>query len=110
MSCETSCEQVFDHILITPLIRGGTRVAWQMHSQFRDPGPYQFQLQFGRTGSATADDWDNVGTAVYDTYYADDPTQRIYGMQNRAFYRVVVTTGLAEYYSRPTNIFDSFIS
>ncbi len=108
MSCETSCEQVFDHILITPLIRGGTRVAWQMHSQFRDPGPYQFQLQFGRTGSATADDWDNVGTAVYDTYYADDPTQRIYGMQNRAFYRVVVTTGLAEYYSRPTNIFDSF--
>lgn len=108
MTCEISCDRVFDHILILPLIRGGTRVSWRLHSQLRDAGPYQFQLQFGRTSNPDADDWENVGPAVYDTYYADDPKQRIYGMQNRAFYRVILTTGVADYYSQPTNIFDSF--
>lgn len=108
MSCTPICENVFSELRVMPLIRGGTRVAWELHPHFADPGPYTFQLQFGRTGNPLADDWVNVGPAVTDTYYADDGIQRIYGMQLRCFYRVSLTTAYGEYTSKPYNLASAF--
>lgn len=108
MTCLTNCEWVFGSFHIMPLIRGGTRVTWTLHPQLKDPAPYTFQLQFGRTDNPAADDWVDVGPPVTDTYYADDPTQRLYGLQFRCFYRVKLTTSFAEYVSRPHNIVGTF--
>lgn len=107
-NCGPDCSWVFGDLTVMPLMRGGTRVTWTLHPQFRDAGPYTFQLQFGRTGNPLADDWVDVGPAVSDTYYADDPEQRLYGMQFRGYYRILLTTTYAEYVSRPANIVSSF--
>lgn len=107
-ACGPDCSWVFGELAVMPLIRGGTRVSWALHPQFKDAAPYTFQLQFGRTGNPLADDWEDVGPAVTDTYYADDASQRLFGMQPRCFYRVKLTTSFAEYVSRPANIWTTF--
>ena len=99
--CQLPCAAIFSHISVTPTIKQGTRVEWGLLSSFRDPGPYQYTLQVGRTGNPRADDWVNVGTPAYDVFYMEDDQQRVYGMTNWTHYRLRVVTGLNTYYSAP---------
>lgn len=100
-NCQFNCEQVFGTIRVLPTIKHGTRVEWELHPQFRDPGPYEFQLQFGHTGTNDADDWEPVGAAAYDVYYMEDDTQRVFGKTQWSHYRICLTTATTTYFSRP---------
>ena len=100
--CAPSCELVFDRLVVSYLMRGGTRVMWELQPTFTDDGPYIFQLQVSESANPNASDWEDVGAPVGNTYYAIDGEQRSFGKMNRAFYRVKLYTGTATYYSEPT--------
>lgn len=100
--CPPDCDNVFDLVHVSYLIRGGTRVMWQMVPDFRDPYPWIFQLQVGNSGNPNADDWENVGLSVENTCYAIDSDQRVYGKTQSTHYRVKLSTTNGEYYSDPT--------
>ncbi len=105
--CQPECSWVFERVRVWHVTVGGTRVEWLLHPQFVDPGPYEFQLQVGRTALLTADDWADVGLPVTDVYYAVDDRQRLHGMTPWSHYRVRLTTGLGVYYSKPEAILGS---
>lgn len=105
--CGPQCEWIFARLRAWPLINGGTRVEWVLHPRFSDPRPHTFQLQFGRTGNAEADDWVDVGLTVDDTYYAVDDTKRVYGKFQWTHYRVLLASSVAVYASAPQNLYGS---
>jgi hypothetical protein len=105
VNCGPSCEWIFDRVKVYPQIDGGTRVEWTIHPQFADAAPYTFQLQVGRTSDSYADDWVNVGTAVVDTYYVVDSSQRAYGRFQWTHYRVVLSTSVGSYASKPQHVY-----
>lgn len=105
--CRPDCEWIFDRVRVWHVTTGGTRVEWQLHPQFTDPGPYDFQLQTGRTGLSTADDWTDVGLPVTDAFYAVDDTQRLYGQTPWTHYRIKLTTPQGTYYSAPEPVWGS---
>lgn len=96
------CESIFDRVVVSHLIRGMTRVMWELLPTFTDPGPLVFQLQVGATANNDADDWIDVGLPITDQYIAFDPEQRVWGKLNFTHYRIVLTTPLGVYYSTPT--------
>jgi hypothetical protein len=96
---------VFDRIWITHVTIGGTVVEWALKANFNDPGPFVYQLQLGRTGSNTADDWINVGLPVEDACYAVDDSQRVHGRTQWTHYRVKLTTDAGVFYSNPEPVF-----
>lgn len=100
--CPPVCEPVFDRVVVSYLISGGTRVLWDLLPTFTDPGPLTFQLQAGNTSNPDAGDWEDVGVSVVDQYSAHDTDQRMFGKTNRTHYRVKLTTSLGTYYSAPT--------
>jgi hypothetical protein len=107
ISCETndclpSCDNVFSLVHVSYLIRGGTRVMWDLIPEFKDPTPWVFQLQVGETGNEDASDWDDVGLAVENTCYAIDSQKHEYGSTANTHYRVKLTTPAGTYYSAPT--------
>ncbi|NDC55346.1 MAG: hypothetical protein EBZ69_00675 [Alphaproteobacteria bacterium] len=95
----------FRRVSVDHMVRGVTRVWWQLESVFNDPGPYIFQLQFGRTGLRDAADWKNVGEPVENAYVALDPTFRAIGYDLTTHYRVVLTTPNKTYISQASNCF-----
>lgn len=95
------CTSVFDRVVISNLIRGGTRIMWELLDTFTDPTPLLFQLQVGTTDNPLADDWANVGLPVENAYYAIDGEQRVWGKTNWSHYRVKLTTLVGVYYSDP---------
>lgn len=102
-NCGPTCENVFDMVHVSYLIRGGTRVMWTLQESFNDPQPWLFQLQVGQTGNPDADDWTDVGIEVENTCYSIDPEQRSYGKSEQGtYYRVQLTTPLGVYLSDPT--------
>lgn len=92
----------FYRIYIDHLVRGSTKVYWELHRNFRDASPYTFQLQYNDNGLSDADNWVNVDGPVVDSFYSVDATQRLYGKQLNSYYRVRLTTGVGTYYSIPT--------
>ena len=101
-TCKPSCENVFDMVHVSYLIRGGTRIMWTLLDTFNDPKPWSFQLQQGRTGNPEADDWEDVGLPMENTCYAIDPEKRNYSKgQQDAHYRIRLVTPVAVYYSQP---------
>lgn len=95
----------FKRVSVDHMIRGVTRVWWQLDSAFNDTGPYSFQLQVGRTGLKDATDWKNVGEPVVDGYVALDPAWRESGYDNTVHYRVVLTTARTKYVSQAASCF-----
>jgi hypothetical protein len=87
---------------VSHLIRGGTRVAWDLLPSFADPNPLTFQLQVGVTASNDSDDWADVGLPVDDVYVAFDEEQRVWGNMNWTHYRVQLTSASGVHYSEPT--------
>lgn len=99
--CRPACGSVFDRVVVSNLIRGSTRVMWDLLDTFTDPGPLTFQLQVGSTTSNDSDDWVDVGLPVTDQYVAFDADQRVWGKDNFSHYRVVLSTALGVYTSDP---------
>ena len=94
-------DSVFDRVHVSYLIRGNTRVFWQLLPTFRDPLPWVFQLQVGRTGDP-AGEWVDVGEPQENAFYAIDPLQRVYGKTQWSHYRVLLSTPISDYQSLPT--------
>lgn len=101
-SCPPQCQSVFDRVVVSHLVRGPSRVMWELLPTFTDPNPLSFQLQAGQSANPLADDWEDVGLPVVDQYFAFDPEQRVWGKTNWTHYRVVVTSSKGTYYSLPT--------
>jgi len=99
--CPPVCESVFERVVVSHLIKGGTKVMWELLDTFLDPAPLLFQLQVGTTDNPDADDWENVGLPVEDQYVAVDPDQRVWGKTNWTFYRIKLVTAISTYYSTP---------
>jgi len=60
----------FRRVSVDHMVRGVTRVWWDLDRMFREPGPYAFQLQYGYTGANNAVDWRNVGPPIINGYFA----------------------------------------
>lgn len=103
-TCLPTCSAPFERVVVSWLIRGGTRVYWSLKSTFTDPMPYEFQLQVSQAKNQNADDWTDVGAPVTNQYAAVDGEQRIFGKIRWNFYRVQLTTVNGVYYSEPTGI------
>lgn len=101
--CFFNCDQVFANTRVTPTIKRGSLVEFELHPSFTDPGPYEYQLQFGRTGSNDSDDWIIVGTTAFDVSFLVDDTIRVYGKTSWTHYRVCLRTAAATYFSRPVD-------
>ncbi len=99
--CPDDCPSVFDRVVVSYVIAGGTRIMWELLPTFMDHGPLTFQLQVGETASNDADDWLDVGLPVVDQYYAVDAEQRVWGKTNFTHYRIKLTTPTGEYVSTP---------
>jgi hypothetical protein len=101
--CPADCENVFDMVHVSYLIRGGTRVMWTLVPGFNDPLPWSFQLEVGNTGDPNADDWEAVGLEIENSCYAIDPDQQNYSKgEQSTHYRVRLSTPAGLYYSDPT--------
>lgn len=95
----------FRRVSVDHMVRGVTRVWWQLEPQFRESGPYVFQLQYGHTPINDAVDWTNVGAPVTNGYFALDPGWREGGTELLTHYRVTLTTPEEIYVSQPANCF-----
>lgn len=95
----------FRRVSVDHMVRGTTRVWWQLEPLFREPGPHSYQLQVGKTGLSDAADWENVGPAVTDAYMAYDPVWRLGGYDLLLHYRVVLTTPTNVYISQPASCY-----
>jgi len=99
--CPQDCPSVFDRVHVSYLIRGGTRVVWDLLPEFADPLPWEFTLQVGKSANPMAGDWEDVGISVENTFYAIDGEQRVWGKTNFTHYRVKLETTDGTYYSDP---------
>ena len=95
----------FRRVAVDNMIRGVTRVWWELEPTFNDPGPYVFQLQYGNTPLRDTPDWHNVGTPVTDGYVAYDDVWRNAASDLLTHYRVTLTTAKDIYVSQVINCF-----
>lgn len=95
----------FRRVSVDHMVRGTTRVWWQLEPTFNEPGPYMFQLQLGKTGLRDAFDWTNVGAPVENSVVAYDPEWRESGYTLLSHYRVVLTTPTSTYVSQAAGCF-----
>jgi len=93
----------FRRVSVDHMVRGTSRIWWQLDPLFQEPGPHSYQLQVGKTGLNTAADWKDVGDPVTDGYVAYDPAWRLSGYDLLTHYRVVLTTPTTKYISHPAN-------
>jgi hypothetical protein len=95
--------QPFERVIVDYSIRGTGRVEWEMRRDFIDPLPWEFQLQVNQNGGEPTE-WEDVGAAVEDIFYATDDTQRNFGKHLRVVYRVVCTTSRDTYTSENAQV------
>ena len=95
----------FRRVSVDNMIRGVTRVWWQLEPTFNDPGQRVFQLQVGNTPLLDANDWRNVGAPVLDGYTASDDTWRNFAGDLLTHYRVTLTTDKDIYVSQAVGCF-----
>jgi hypothetical protein len=95
----------FRRVSVDHMVRGTTRVWWQLEPTFNDAGPYTFQLQLGKTGLRDALDWEDVGPPVINGVLAYDPVWRASGYDLLTHYRVVLKTPTSTYVSQAANCY-----
>jgi len=95
----------FRRVSVDHMVRGVTRVWWQLEPDFKQPGPYVFQLQFGKTGLRNANDWVNIGPPVTNGFLAYDPAWHDSGYDLMSHYRVTLTTPDDTYVSQTASCF-----
>jgi hypothetical protein len=96
-----SHDRVFERVIVDYVVRGGARISWGLNPLFAEPRPHHFQLQVGETANPQADDWQDVGAPVENTFYAVDPGRRAHGVVSTVHYRVVLTTATGMHTSPP---------
>lgn len=93
----------FTRVTVDYAIRGTARVSWSLESRFYEPEPWSFQLQVAEAD--ILDDntiWTNVGSPVVGGYEKTDTEARAYGKKQDVYYRVVLTTNIANVYNSPS--------
>lgn len=95
----------FRRVSVDHMVRGSTRVWWQLEPTFNQPGPYIFQLQLGKTGLRDSADWRNIGSPVTNGYLAYDPAWHESGYELLSHYRVTLTTPTDVYVSQAANCY-----
>ena len=95
----------FRRVSVDHMVRGTTRVWWQLEPTFNEPGPYVFQLQLGKTGLRDATDWVNIGVPVVNGYLAYDPAWHESGYDLLSHYRLTLTTPTNTYVSQAASCF-----
>jgi hypothetical protein len=96
----------FHRLGVAHMIRGVSRIWWELLPTFQDPRPHSFQLQVGFAGTPGATDWQNVGLPAVDSFFAeDDTTQRLYGKRLLTHYRVILTTPLNQFVSPAQEVY-----
>lgn len=95
----------FRRVSVDHMVRGVTRIWWQLEPTFNDPGPHYFQVQVGNTGLQNAADWKNVGGPVIDTYFAYDDEWRNTGGVLVTHYRILLTTSNGSYVSQAVSVY-----
>lgn len=93
----------FKQLTVTFNPEGGTRVVWAMSGRFLDPLPHTYQLQVSRSAAPTADDYEDVGLPVSNSFFAVDDTRRLAGKTLEVHYRVKMTTPNGVFYSDPAS-------
>lgn len=101
--CTRDCgDPIFEKLWIMPRIAGGTIIQWKLSLAASLREGKSFQLQYGRTGIMTADDWQNVGNPVSETNILIDLSKRLYGQTDWSHYRIKMTAlGGEVFYSPP---------
>lgn len=95
----------FQRVTVDFLTTGYSRITWELDPSMADEGPYDYRLQYSQVGSATADDWSDVGSATRDASYLIDPDRRLWGVSATTHYRVILTTAVGTYVSRGANVY-----
>ena len=95
----------FRRVSVDHMVRGPSRVWWQLEPTFNEPGPYVFQLQLGKTGLRDATDWVNIGAPVVNGYLAYDDAWHESGYELLSHYRVTLTTPTNTYVSQASSCF-----
>jgi hypothetical protein len=93
----------FRRVSVDHMVRGITRVWWQLEPTFNDPGPYVFQLQTSDVGLNDAHNWRTVGAPVTNGVYATDSEKRVAGALLITHYRVTLSTPAGKYVSAPAS-------
>lgn len=93
----------FRRVSVDHMVRGITRVWWQLEPTFNDPGPYVFQLETSDNGLPDAHNWRTVGTPVTNAVYAVDTQRRDVGAVLVNHYRVTLSTAAGKYVSAPAS-------
>lgn len=94
----------FRRVSVDYMVRGTSRIWWQLDPSFKDPGPYIFQVQVGSTAIPEADDWQNVGAPVIGGFYTTDDSPHSSGTVLITHYRVTLTTPVGKYVSAPSPV------
>lgn len=100
---KTRSPVAFDRLYVDYMLRGGTRVTWEVRPDFRDKTPWTFTLQVNPNISEP-DEWVDVGIPVTNANYAIDDTQRQFGKSLRTGYRVKLETPDNTYYSETAQV------
>jgi hypothetical protein len=95
----------FRRVSVDHMVRGTTRVWWQIEPLFKELGPHTFQLQVSKSGVANSADWENVGPPLTNAYVAYDPTWRLSGYTLSTHYRIKLTTAENVYVSQPAGCY-----
>jgi len=95
----------FRRVSVDHMVRGVSRIWWQLDPLFNEPGPYVFQLQHGHTGLRDTTDWKDVGSPVVNGYNAFDPAWHEGGYDILSHYRIKLTTPSNVYISQAANCF-----
>lgn len=94
--------KAFQRIIVDYAIRGTARISWWLEPRFYEAEPWSFQLQVADTDVSDPTAWSNVGSPVVGVFQATDSTPRAFGKNPTVYYRVVLTTGIANVYTSPT--------
>ena len=73
-----------------------TNIYWGLKSDFNDPGPYRFWVDWAEAPDGNRE---VVADNLTDVYYATDPVKRRYAVDNESYYFVRMQTGSGVYES-----------
>jgi hypothetical protein len=106
--------QPFARVLVDYLVRGQSRISWELARHFTDPDPatWSYTLQVAGhgsmpshqpDGSVRTDDWADVGSAVVNAAQLTDSVLRQFGKTSTTAYRIKLVTPRTAYYSPTGN-------
>lgn len=91
----------FFEIVVKNSPLGGSLITWGMKRGFADPLPYRFDVYWSETPTGP---FEHVDTPVLiNTYWASDPSQRLFALDVESYYAIRLRTPNGEYWSYASN-------